>query len=131
MLPSRSEILAEAISKKIILTAAIELKQLSIWSLNQKVLEILTDDLKATFNLMFLLQLRNISISCLFTWRDIFPKISTDTVISFLVELSLTFFLVINNLCKNFSTHLSMKNNGKEFFCHTDFRNKISWWKLA
>ena len=131
MLPSRSEILAEAISKKIILTAAIELKQLSIWSLNQKVLEILTDDLKATFNLMFLLQLRNISISCLFTWRDIFPKISTDTVISFLVELSLTFFLVINNLCKNFSTHLSMKKNGKEFFCHTDFRNKISWWKLA
>ena len=24
-----------------------------------------------------------------------------------------------------------MKNNGKEFFSHTDFKNKISWWNLA
>ena len=84
------------------------------------------DDLKTTFNLMSLLQVRNISISCLFTWRDIFPKNSKDTVTSFLVELSFSFFLFISNLSKNFLTHLSMKNNGKEFFCHTDFKNKIS-----
>ena len=70
------------------------------------------DDLKTTFNLMSLLQVRNISISCLFTWRDIFPKNSNDIVISFLVELSLTFFLFINNLSKNFLTHFSMRNNG-------------------
>ena len=76
-------------------------------------------------HLMSFLQVRNFSISCLFTWGDIFPKNSKDTIISFLVELSFSFFLSINNLSKNFLMHLLMKNNGKEFFCHTDFKNKI------
>ena len=83
------------------------------------------DDLKTTFNLMSLLQVRNISISCLFTWRDIFPRTLEDTVISFLEGLYFSFLLFINNLPKNVLTHLTMKNNGKEFFCHTDFKNKI------
>ena len=86
---------------------------------------------KSKFKLMSLWQVRNISISCLFTWRSIFPKNSKDTAIFFLVELSSTFFLLINTLSKNFLMHFSMKNNGKEFFCHTDFKNKITWWKLA
>ena len=113
------------------LYSSIELRHLGFWSLNRKALDILTDDLKTTFNLMSLLQVRNISISCLFTWRDIFPKNSKDTINSFLVELSFSFFLFINNLSKNFMTHLSTKSNGKELFCHTDFKNKLSWWKLA
>ena len=46
---------------------------------------------------MSLLQVRNTSISCLFTRRDIFPKNSNGTVISFLVERSFSFFLFINN----------------------------------
>ena len=75
---------------------------------------------------MSLLQVRNISVSCLFTWRDISHENPKDNVISFLAELSFSFLLFINNIFKNFLTHLSMKNNGKEFFCHTDFKNKIS-----
>ena len=91
---------------------SVPLGHLGIGSLNRKALDILKDDLKTTFNIMSLLQIRNISISCLFTWRGIFPKNSKDTVISFLEELSFSFFLFINNLLKNFLTHLSMKNSG-------------------
>ena len=58
---------------------------------------------------MSLLQVRNVSISCLFTLRNIFPKNSKDTVILFLEELSFS-------LSKHLLTHLSVKNNGKEFF---------------
>ena len=97
------------------LYSSIELRHFCIWFLNRKAFDILTDELKTTFNLMSLLQVRNISISCLFTWRDIFPKNSKGTVISFLVELSFTFFLFINKLSKNFLTHLSMKNIKKSF----------------
>ena len=46
--------------------------------MNRKAFDILTDDLKTAFNLMSLLQVRNISISCLLTWRDICPKTSND-----------------------------------------------------
>ena len=63
--------------------SSIELRHLGISSLNQKALDILTNDLKTTFSLMSLLQVRNISMSYLFTWRDIFPKSSKGTVISF------------------------------------------------
>ena len=97
------------------LYSRIELRHLGIWSLNRKALDILTDDFKTTFTLISLLQVRNISVSCLFTWRDIFPKNSNDTFISFLVKLSFTFFLFINNLSKNFLTHLPMKNMEKSF----------------
>ena len=82
------------------LYSSIELRHLGIWSLNRKAFDTLTDDLKTTFNLMSLLQVRIISISCLFTSRDVFPKNSNDIIISFSVELSLTFFLFINNLSK-------------------------------
>ena len=58
-----------------------ELRHLGISSLNRKAFDILTDELKTTFNLMSLLQVRNISISCLFTWRDICPKNSNDIVL--------------------------------------------------
>ena len=111
--------------------SSMELRHLGIWSLHWKALDILMDDLKTTFNLMPLLQVQNISISCLFTWREIFPKNSKDTFISILGELSFSLFLFINNLSKTFLTHLSMKNNGKKFFCPTNFKNKISWWKLV
>ena len=40
---------------------------------------------------MSLLQVRNISISCLFSWTDTFPKNPKGTVISFSVELFFTF----------------------------------------
>ena len=94
------------------LISSIELRHLGIWSLNREAFDNLTDDLKTIFNLKSLLRARNISISCLFTWRDIFPKNSNDIFLSFLVELSLIFFLFINNLSKNFLTHFSMRNNG-------------------
>ena len=45
---------------KAIASVASELGHLGIWSLNRKALDMLTDDLKTTFNLMSLLQVRNI-----------------------------------------------------------------------
>ena len=41
------------------LYSSIELRHLGISSLNQKVLDILTDDLKTTFNLTFLVVMQN------------------------------------------------------------------------
>ena len=46
--------------------------------------------------------------------------------IPLLPQLPFSFFPFINNLSKNFLTYLSMKNNGKEFLCHADFKSKIS-----
>ena len=63
------------------LYSSIELRHFGIWFLNRKAFDILTDELKTTFNLMSLLQVRNISISCLFTWRDICPRNSNDIVL--------------------------------------------------
>ena len=51
--------------------------------LEPKAVDILTDDLKTTFNLISFLQVPNISISCLFTWRNIFHKTLRISLIPF------------------------------------------------
>ena len=91
------------------LYSSIELRHLVIWSLNRKALDILTDDWKTTFNLMPLLQVRNISISCLFTWVDIFAKNSKDTVTIIIIIIIIKIIISAADKTQYF-VHLSFKS---------------------
>ena len=85
-------------------------------SLKRKVLFILLDGLENTFSVIFFWQDWRMSFNCFLNLKDIFPKYCKVIRTSFFVHVRFWWLRLMNNLLRNFWTHLSIKNNRNEFF---------------
>ena len=67
-----------------------------------------------------------ISIKCFLLCREILPKNSKQMKISFLSEMVLEDFRLMNSLSKKILIQLSIKKSGNEFLCQIIFKYLIS-----
>ena len=51
--------------------------------------------------------------------------------ISFFFDTAPDIFRLVNSLSKYYLIELSIKKSGREFLCHTDFKNPISLCKVV
>ena len=85
-------------------------------------------DLKMTFSLMLGRHSLYILLSLFLSWIDEIPRNGSTTIISFFSDDIFSVLRWVKSLLRNLQTHLSIKNNGNEFFRHITLSFSISWW---